>query len=434
MKIRLAAGVGQGLWAGLVLAVWGACAAPGPDDQPGLGTVRFSLSQAPATARCAAVSAVPAMGATVTRRFELGPGQPALFSAEGLPTGMVDLTEQVFTVSCALLGAEMPAWISDPVSVTLRAGVALDVTFSLHLASAGGQVSVVSDFPRTQPMMTEFPLAEMSDPLGIVAGADGNVWFTQPQANKIARITPAGVVTEFSLANDGAQPTAIVNGPDESLWFTEAGAATIGRITTTGAIREFSIPSGTPAVGIIAGPDGNIWFLEPGRAGRVTPTGTITEIGLPGHPKSIAAGPDGNVWFAAEFFGRINTTTLGISGLAGVGLGKIVTSMAAGPDGAMWFTVTNNTSGPIGRISTTGTRSFFTLPESMQSAESITAGPDGNLWFSDPVVGAVGRLTVVGVVTEFLTPSASTPKGISAGPDRSLWYTDTRGKIGRVRP
>ncbi len=30
-------------------------------------------------------------------------------------------------------------------------------------------------------------------------GADGNVWFTQPQANKIGRITPDGYITEVAL-------------------------------------------------------------------------------------------------------------------------------------------------------------------------------------------------------------------------------------------
>jgi virginiamycin B lyase len=318
--------------------------------------------------------------------------------------------------------------------VTLQAGVSLPVTFSLHLAGAGGQVSVATDFPRTQPVMTEFPLAAMSDPVGITSGADGNLWFTQPQANKIARITPAGVVTEFPLPNPGVMPTAIVSGSDDSLWFTEASVPAIGRITTTGAVREFAIPSGAIATGIIAGPDGNIWFLEATRVGRITTSGTVTEVGLAGHPKAIAAGPDNKVWVGAEFFLRVDTTTLAVSGLAGVGIGKPITSMVAGSDGAVWYTVQNNSTGPIGRITTTGARTFFMLPEAMQSADFITSGPDGSLWFTDGVKGALGRVSVGGTIKEFLTPSDSTPRTIASGPEATLWYTDARGKIGRIRP
>jgi len=38
-------------------------------------------------------------------------------------------------------------------------------------------------------------------PLGITAGPDGNVWFMELQGNKIGRITPAGVIAEFSEPN-----------------------------------------------------------------------------------------------------------------------------------------------------------------------------------------------------------------------------------------
>jgi virginiamycin B lyase len=100
----------------------------------------------------------------------------------------------------------------------------------------------------------------------------------------------------------------------------------------------------------------------------------------------------------------------------------------------MWFTVTNNPSGPIGRVTMTGVKTYFTLPETMQTADFITAGPDGSLWFTDSGKGAIGRITTAGVISDFLTPSDSTPNGIAPGPQGTLWYTDSRGKIGRVQP
>ena len=59
------------------------------------------------------------------------------------------------------------------------------------------------------------------------------------------------------------KPTDIAAGPDGNMWFTERHR--IGRITPAGVITEFSegifLPFGSS--GIAAGPDGNLWFTEP---------------------------------------------------------------------------------------------------------------------------------------------------------------------------
>jgi streptogramin lyase len=68
-----------------------------------------------------------------------------------------------------------------------------------------------------------------SDPDGIVAGPDGNVWFTDRYRNTLNRLTPAGVLTPFQLQGEtddfpgGAAPADIVLGSDGKLWFTETG-------------------------------------------------------------------------------------------------------------------------------------------------------------------------------------------------------------------
>src|SRR5262249_12260291 len=48
--------------------------------------------------------------------------------------------------------------------------------------------------------VTEFPIMNdmNSRPEGITRGPDGNLWFIETLADRIGRITPAGVVTEFS--------------------------------------------------------------------------------------------------------------------------------------------------------------------------------------------------------------------------------------------
>ena len=61
-----------------------------------------------------------------------------------------------------------------------------------------------------------------SAPCGITVGPDGNLWFTEG-ANKIGRITTAGVITEFPVPTAASGPTGITMGPDGNLWFTETG-------------------------------------------------------------------------------------------------------------------------------------------------------------------------------------------------------------------
>src|SRR6266542_683651 len=121
--------------------------------------------------------------------------------------------------------------------------------------------------------ITEFSagISPGAGPLGITAGPDGNLWFTENYGNRIGRITPLGVVTEFS---GGLESFDITAGPDGNLWFTESGGDRIGKITPLGVVTEFGagITPGAGPYGITAGPDGNLWFTESGgdRIGKIT--------------------------------------------------------------------------------------------------------------------------------------------------------------------
>jgi streptogramin lyase len=107
----------------------------------------------------------------------------------------------------------------------------------------------------------------------IAKGPDGNLWFTEHDAHKIGRITPAGVVTEFQVGS-GGNPGSIVAGADGNLWFTEAGGANaVGRVTPMGGVSEYAVPTaGADPTGITAGPDMNLWFAElsTNKIGRVS--------------------------------------------------------------------------------------------------------------------------------------------------------------------
>jgi hypothetical protein len=84
----------------------------------------------------------------------------------------------------------------------------------LHIVLAGLVVLVASGIalalihkggggtPSRPGTITSFPVpTAASNPEGITAGPDGNLWFTEYNANKIGRITPGGATSGFSAPN-----------------------------------------------------------------------------------------------------------------------------------------------------------------------------------------------------------------------------------------
>jgi streptogramin lyase len=285
-----------------------------------------------------------------------------------------------------------------------------------------------------------------SSPQGIAKDAAGNLWFTEFNGNKIGRITPSGVVTEFGGLT-GTSPASIAAGPDGNMWFTEFIGKKIGRISPTGVVQEFTTGINQAdgyVQGIAKGPDGKMWFTEPNgnRVGKISTTGVVTEytIGItPGSfPYNIVAGPDGNMWFteyAGARIGKITPTGAVTEYHTGITPNSHPWGIAKGPDGNLWFT--EATGNRIGRITTDGVVHQFSngSPDSDKGLRWIVAGPDGNMWFTELEAQRVARITTAGVITQFsagITGQAN-PIGITAGPSRNMWFTEGLGnRIARI--
>ncbi len=99
---------------------------------------------------------------------------------------------------------------------------------------------------------------------GIATGSDGRIWFADNGNNSIGAITTDGTkVSDYTQGFTG-DPVSIVAGPDGNLYFGET-TPVVGRITPAGVVTEYSFPAseGTfPVLGITVGPDGNIWFAN----------------------------------------------------------------------------------------------------------------------------------------------------------------------------
>ena len=290
-------------------------------------------------------------------------------------------------------------------------------------------------------VITEFDVPTAHSGLSaITRGPDGNFWFTEAEGNRIGRITPAGVVTEFPLRTAGS-PVGIAAGPDGNLWFAEFVSGAIGRISPSGNITEFPLPqSNSGPFSIAAGPDGNLWFTEKntGRIGRITTSGSVTEYDPPTastEPSGIAAGPDGALWFSeplAYQVGRI-TTSGAITEYPLPETGRYPFAVTAGPDGKTWLTETPGNGSRIAKIAAGGAVAEFDV--GVESLPGIAAGSDGNLGFTESV-GSIGRLTPSGSVAHFLVhTTGSDPQGIVSSSDGKIWFAESgRNQIARLDP
>jgi streptogramin lyase/subtilisin-like proprotein convertase family protein len=295
------------------------------------------------------------------------------------------------------------------------------------------------------PQATNF-YAGISDhafPTGIAAGPDGNMWFTERGRSAIGRITPAGVVTEFT-SGVSLYPQEIAAGPDGNLWFTESdpgsGASRIGRISPSGAVTEKDLPTATYPQHITAGSDGNMWFTTDGFGlERITPgpTQTVTDFSVTSgsdNPTDIAAGADGNLWITEQGNNTSPSGQILVVSTAGALLHTFTAGITHKPvlltpaqDGNMWFSEYDISGGyddKIGRITPSGA-----VTEFPGYAFDLAPAPDGALWAT---TGALERFSLGGTGTPwYFNGVGFDPVEIAAGPDGNMWFTE-RGGIGRI--
>ena len=356
--------------------------------------------------------------------------------------------------------------------------------------------------PTSSPTATFRQVALFSLPLGVpapnhlVTGPDGAIWFTafdimpvegmadgRSVHDAIVRMAPAGGFTVFPLSAEGSYPDDIIAGNDGNLWFTEFEGNAVGRITPQGIITEFRVPSRprsdqppSQPHALALGADGNIWFPDMGgnKVARISPSGTLTEFATPVHsedpfgsePYGITAGSDGALWFTESAGRRIGRITLDghITEFTVPGANHVPEDIVTGGDGALWFLEQNQSL--LGRMTTDGHVTEWPLPhrachiQATMTYDSYGAcevkylarGPDGAVWISEPWRHMLGRIDETGRITEIpLPPIATTmeepsvvpvgpdlfnaigePSALAAGPDGVLWFSYSNG-IGRYK-
>ena len=414
----------------------------GNGSGPDVNSVSAELTVVPASGvQCIRLTIT--MGPTVDRQlFSVSPGQRTILQISGLAPGPATFNGDAFDLACsAVTGRSFPSWTSDSQTVTLTLGgnTKVFLTFRPNVRAI-----VSADFVGT-PTFQEFPIPSGAPPFLITWGFSGDLWFTEPEFNRVAKITSAGVITEFGVPTPGANPLGIatVGGPDA--WFTEFNANKIGHVTSAGVFQEFTIPTlNSGPYGIIPGPTGGYWFTEylGNKIGFINNAGTITEFNIPtanAFPVGIDWVTTDRLWFTETGTGKVGSITLSgvitefpVPSGAG-GLGRIAT----GYDGIdfvdMWFVETG--ADKVAKIASDGTVTEFNL-QGGTSPFDLNYAFDGATYVPEPDANLIARINPVGVMFEFQVPTPnaqpfSVPQ--AGGPDGKVWFTERNGrKIGTM--
>jgi hypothetical protein len=284
-------------------------------------------------------------------------------------------------------------------------------------------------------------------PAGSIAiGADASAYFDA--AKHFVRYT--GVFKEFPYPLNGADSIAAAGGvnslaigPGGTVWALIApvteGAPPVTALAVlspdTGNIAETLPPlislSGNFFASVTPANNGTMWvvrFSFDPRTGTNTSVeifnASVTEVGEFLPPANLVdaetLGADGMMYVAtsspvtpSQIF-QVNPSSMNLLKTVTLPGGSNVKQLASGPDRAVWFT--DSGLNKIGRITSAGAVTYFSVPTSNSGLEGIAAGIDNAMWFTEMKGNRIGRISTDGSVTEYAVPTPNAqPQGITAG-------------------
>lgn len=285
----------------------------------------------------------------------------------------------------------------------------------------------------------DVPTAE-SGTNDIVSGTDGNLWFTEQQANKIGRLSTAGSFAEYTLPVAGL-PGRITRGPGGNVWFTAqdavhpvAAKGWLGSITPSGQITMYQVPDPGRLIAVVTGADGNLWYtnFDANLIGRMTPAGVFTDFPIltpSSGPRGIEAGPDGNIWFTEQAANQIGKMSLaGAVTEYSIPTADSFANVIRTVHGMLFFQEAFGQK--IARITVSGQVTEIPLSD---ISGGFVEGPDSHIWFTLQDLNSLNAMNNAGqqVKSYAIPTAASNPTGVAIGSDGNLWILE-RGvnKIG----
>jgi virginiamycin B lyase len=276
--------------------------------------------------------------------------------------------------------------------------------------------------PQTQRFHQMTPPQGANGIMGIAVASDDTIWFAEQYANYIGHYFPTtGRYQIYHLPvlhkpdpGDKTKTLSLPTAPNDivldkqgNVWFTEMNADAIGVLhVKTGQFTHYPLSS-PPTIqnlnpyGITIDPQGNIWFTEANnnRLGHFNPkTGAIKYYQAPATNKplmEVASDSHGNIWATSFSSGLLlafnptsgqftsysvsanNTNTGGIYGLT------------ISPDNEVWITVTSASA--IARLDPqTNHFVYYQTPTGGSLPFGIAMNNDHTLWFTESGVNKIG--------------------------------------------
>lgn len=262
----------------------------------------------------------------------------------------------------------------------------------------------------------------------IVAGPDGNVWFTvETPGKEVAKITPAGVITEYALP-EAAGATGIAVGPEGKIWLTAVEKAiSFSPVDPEKTEAHFKVESIGAEGQISQGLFGEMWVASNNEVTHFSPADPEVKSGSfkvnELTPKDIDWTGSGMV-IADAGHGRL--VTIGSGGNQGpdIPLGNGTTTsqgVAGNLNGQAAFSKSDGTEG-LGLVAPPPTPTAVLMPG---DPFGVALGTDGNYWFAMSAAHGVEQLTPTGQATAlaFVGFEKWFPRQITAGPGGTLWVT-----------
>ena len=282
-----------------------------------------------------------------------------------------------------------------------------------------------------------------SRPHAITNGSDGNRWFTEGTEftnapAKIARITPAGAITEFAPdVADGCNVciiTDIAGGTGDILYVVSNDPSLMRFNVATQAFESpVPMPNSTALGGTAAASATDVWITDFNNdmVWRFhLADGQFTSFPV-SDPGDVAVDEAGNAWFTqpgdvnapgTSLIGRIDAVTGAVTTIATTdGATTVAPRDLTVTADAVWFTA-RFTPQAIGRLDRSN--SLVTLfPVANTGPSGIAAAPDGVVWFTQETKGNVASITSTGVITEGKAVKGSEAFGITVAANGDPWYT-----------
>ncbi len=246
------------------------------------------------------------------------------------------------------------------------------------------------------------------------------------------------VIKEYDTPTRDSHPHDPALGADGALWYTEQQADKIGRLDpATGASKEFSVPPHSGPHGLVADKDGNIWFTanSGGYIGKLDPkTGQVTQYKMPDEkardPHTPVFDQKGILWFTVQggnFVGRLDPKTGDIKLKQVPTAGALPYGIVVSSKGVPFF-CEFGTNKLASIDPDTMAITEYALPQKNARPRRLAITADDVLYYTDYARGYLGRYDPkTGKADEWQSPGKgdASPYGIAVAPDGVVWYSES---------